>query len=436
MRILVVAINYAPEPTGIGPYVTSLSRGLSEAGHQVRVITGIPHYPAWKNVSRFRGMTSVEKSDDGVLVRRVRHFIPSGGVGWARVLMETTFALGVVAAPWGRPDVVLSVSPPLIATAAVGVRSLLSTRRPAVVAWTQDLYTRGATELSVQNPVLMRTAEFLEGEALRRADAVIAIDAGFREFLIGSLRLPSEQVSVHPNWVHVTPQVTRPREESRRRLGWGTAPIALHAGSMGEKQGLEHVIEAARLAQGRGSAMTFVLMGQGSRRRALEAEASGLANVAIIDPVDEALFSDALAAADVLLLCERLGVREMALPSKLTSYFTAGRPVVASVHPGGAAARLLADAGAGILVPPADPSSLLQAIEGLLEDPDRASTLGEAGRRYAQAFMSESAAVTRLATELTAVATRRSRPRGWRRTDTREAQCPLDRPRSTDASIS
>jgi 2-polyprenyl-6-methoxyphenol hydroxylase-like FAD-dependent oxidoreductase len=53
-------------------------------------------------------------------------------------------------------------------------------------------------------------------------------------------------------------------------------------------------------------------------------------------------------AADLLLLCERPGVLEMSLPSKLTSYVTSGRPLLAAVEPGGITATYVADHGIAI----------------------------------------------------------------------------------------
>ena len=48
MRILVVGINYDPEPVGIGPYTTATAQALAAAGHKVEVLTGKPYYPAWR----------------------------------------------------------------------------------------------------------------------------------------------------------------------------------------------------------------------------------------------------------------------------------------------------------------------------------------------------------------------------------------------------
>jgi hypothetical protein len=39
-NILIIGLNYLPEPIGIAPYTTGLAAGLSRRGHQVRVRAG------------------------------------------------------------------------------------------------------------------------------------------------------------------------------------------------------------------------------------------------------------------------------------------------------------------------------------------------------------------------------------------------------------
>jgi colanic acid biosynthesis glycosyl transferase WcaI len=56
--VLVVGLNFPPEPAGIAPYTGGLASALSASGVDVSVITTFPHYPAWSRISR--GALSVE----------------------------------------------------------------------------------------------------------------------------------------------------------------------------------------------------------------------------------------------------------------------------------------------------------------------------------------------------------------------------------------
>ena len=46
--MLIIGINYRPEPSGIGPYTAGLAEHLAARGDNVTVLTGLPHYPAWR----------------------------------------------------------------------------------------------------------------------------------------------------------------------------------------------------------------------------------------------------------------------------------------------------------------------------------------------------------------------------------------------------
>ena len=82
-----------------------------------------------------------------------------------------------------------------------------------------------------------------------------------------------------------------------------------------------------------------------------------------------------LESADILLINQRSSVDEMSLPSKLTAYFAAGRPIVAAVPAGSETASEVDAAGAGIVVPPGKPKALMNAILELQSDPHRRKAL-------------------------------------------------------------
>ena len=103
----------------------------------------------------------------------------------------------------------------------------------------------------------------------------------------------------------------------------------------------------------------FVLMGDGNQRRLLQQSAKGVQRIEFKEPLDAEDYRQVLACADVLLVNERPGVGEMAVPSKLTSYFSAGRPVLAATDADGVTAGEIRDAGAGVVVPAGDPAALL-----------------------------------------------------------------------------
>ncbi len=388
LDVLVIGMHYAPETTGNAPYTTGMVRALHDAGHRVRVITGYPHYPQWKVAAGYRGLRRTEL-DGTVPVTRVRHPVPASPTAARRVLMDAVFALHAATVRGPRPDVVVAVSPVLL-TVAAGLRWRRA-GRSALGVVTQDLYSRALLETGMTSARNARLAARLEGGLLGRADGVAVVHENFVRNL-GALGVDPAAVTVIRNWTHVTPSVAD-RAATRARLRWGPDEvIALHAGNMGVKQGLDNVVAAARHAGTVGSDVRFVLLGDGGQRRHLESISAGVGHLSFLDPLPAGEFEAALAAADVLLLNEAATVAEMSVPSKLTSYFSAARPVVAATDPRSAASAEIERSAGGVRVDPGDPVALHDRVAELGDDATRARDIGSRGRAYAEEHLTAAAA--------------------------------------------
>lgn len=381
-QLLLIGINYAPEETGIAPYTTELAEHLASSGWGVTVITGMPHYPQWRVPEEYRGSWRSREVRNGVEVRRFRHYVPSQQSAPGRVLYEISFLVQAVsAAGLRRPDVVVGVVPSL----SGGLLAALQASRYKVPLGlvVQDLVGRAAAQSGIPGGALAaRPAQWMETRVLRRASGVAVVAESFRPWLERA-GVAGERVSDLPNWTHL-PAPTGSAGHMRAVFGWNPDhTVVLHAGNMGYKQHLENLVATARLAVDAGLPLHFVLLGDGSERRRLEGLASGLPNLEFLDLQPAETFLDVLAAADILALNERPTVLDMSLPSKITSYFRAGRPLVAAVHPDGATARALTGCGGALVTPPDDPPALLAALCRLKEDEALRHELVTRGAAYA-----------------------------------------------------
>jgi len=396
-RILIIGINYAPEPIGIGPYTAGLAEHLTASGYGVTVVAGMPSYPEWRVFSAYRGRWRLQEPRDGVQVRRLRHYVPTRASALQRGLYEGSFFVhGLTALALPQHDTVIGVVPSL----SGGTLARLVAQRHGVPYGLvfQDLIGPASAQSGTQGGSRVTA---LTGAAerwtARKAAGVAAVSAGFFPYLTRA-GVPPERLFHLPNWVHVA-EPTADRAATRARLGWlPDQQIVLHAGNMGMKQGLEQVIEAARIAISTNARTRFVLLGDGNQRRNLERRAVGLLNCTFVDPVAFDHFPNMLAAADALLVSERASLRDMCLPSKLISYFAAGRPVVAVTPANSGTAAELRRAGAGIAVPPGRPGVLLLALAHLAGDAALRDRLGHAGSIYARDYLSAPAALARCST--------------------------------------
>ena len=106
------------------------------------------------------------------------------------------------------------------------------------------------------------------------------------------------------------------------------------------------------------------------------------------------MYKRQLLAADALLVNERPGVAEMAVPSKLTSYFATGLPVIAATNQGSITAEEMARSRAGLRVEASSPKQLVDAALGLAANRGLANTLGQRGLRYRAERLTEDAAIS------------------------------------------
>jgi glycosyltransferase involved in cell wall biosynthesis len=137
-------------------------------------------------------------------------------------------------------------------------------------------------------------------------------------------------------------------------------------------------------------------MGDGSQRARLEDLGRSLPNLEFRPLCAADDYPEILAAADILLLCERPGVVDMSLPSKLTSYFSSGVPVASAVSPHGSTARELAAAGAPVPTPPGDAAALVAQVLDLRGNLEARARYAAHAAHYARENLTYASAMQRL----------------------------------------
>jgi colanic acid biosynthesis glycosyl transferase WcaI len=424
LRILVCSQNHAPELIGIGKYTGELVAWLAAHGNEVRVVAAPPYYPAWRLDKGFRNFFDREPRS-GAMVYRCPLWVPQRQGGRNRILHLLSFALSSLPVilwqglTW-RPDLVITVEPPLFTTPA----AWLATRLAGAKGWlhVQDFEIDAAFELGlVKTGLMRRLATAVERFLLERFDRVSSISAKMLERLRAK-GVADARIYFLPNWVDAEVIFPVPGPSPlRAELGIGRNTIvALYSGNMGAKQGLEMLARAAELLQHRQDIL-FVFAGDGSERAAFEAQVAGLANVRFLplQPADR--LNDLLNLADMHLLPQRRETADLVMPSKLTGMMASGRPVIAGADTGTQIATVVHSCG--IVVPPENGDAMATAVAHLADRTEKRLALGEVALRLAIAEWSKETTLRSFAAELcglvetapaetpsAATARRRSRP--------------------------
>jgi colanic acid biosynthesis glycosyl transferase WcaI len=393
MKVLLHGLNYWPELIGIGKYTGEMARWLVARGHQVRVVTTFPFYPQWRVSDGYRNGFWRSERVDGVEIYRCPVWVPARPGSWRRIAHLLSFAASsapVVAwhgATW-RPDVVVAIEPTLLAAPG----SLVAAWLGGTTSWmhVQDFEIDAAFELGImKGDRLRRLAVGSEGLLLRCFSRVSTISNAMREGLRRK-GVDDAKLRLLPNWaatedIHPLPQPSPLRAE----FGFdGDTIVALYAGNMSEKQGIETLVDTARELS-REPRIQFVFAGEGPARPRLQALAAGLSNIRFLPLVATDRLNQLLNVADIHLLPQRRGVTDLVMPSKVLGMMASGRAIVAGVDPTAALAQVVASCG--VVVPPEDGSAMAAAIRELAADEPRRAALGAAGRQHALAEWSRDA---------------------------------------------
>lgn len=387
MRILINSINYSPELTGIGKYTGEMAEWLARQGHEVRVITAPPYYPAWRVSEGYSAGWYRRERLAGVSVWRCPLWVPGKPTGLTRILHLASFALSSFplmlwqGLSW-RPNIVFVVEPPLFCAPA----AWMAARLGGAKAWlhVQDFEVDAAFDLGILRSQKLRVAVLgVERWLLRRFDTVSTISERMVDRLAGK-GIDAAKKLLFQNWVdteaiHPLDSVDSFRQELGVPAG---VSVLLYSGNMGEKQGLEVLIETAKLLSENRDVM-FVICGEGASKHRLMDMAAGLENVKFLplQPIDR--LNELLNLADVHLLPQRADAEDLVMPSKLTAILASGRPVVATVREGTQIANVVKDCG--VVVNPGDAVGMRDAIVGLVGDAEKRARLGKAGRGFAMA---------------------------------------------------
>jgi colanic acid biosynthesis glycosyl transferase WcaI len=159
--------------------------------------------------------------------------------------------------------------------------------------------------------------------------------------------------------------------------------LVMYAGNIGNKQGLETLIDAASILKER-TDIAFFIIGDGTLKSSLEEKANSmkLPNLRFLPLQPKEILPYMLSAADVLVITQKTSIVDVVLPSKLLTYMASATPVVASVNFNSEAARIISQAKSGLIVEPENAEALAKAILHLCSSSVLREEYGNNGRSY------------------------------------------------------
>ena len=355
------------------------SQALTSAGFKVTVIC-----PTGSDRDRER-----EAVIEGVRILRYPLRAANGGpLGYLReyaVALWHTLRLAMKVRREGRIDIVHACNPPdLLFLVALALRPggtrFVFDHHDLVPELFLSRFPRGGR-------MLYRLTRYLERLTFAAADAVISTNESYRRVAVERGKLSGDRVVVvrnAPDLIRFSPG--EPDHSLRR----GKPYLLAYLGVMGHQDGLDYalrVLQRLRREIGRDD-IHCVLMGDGDAFDETVALSQQLGVADIVDfPgwVDDEFIQRCLSTADVCLAPDPLNAfNNVSTMMKVAEYMAIGRPIVSFDL-----LETRESAGdAAVYVPANDERAFAEAIDTLLQDPERRRQLGESGRRRVEQELS------------------------------------------------
>jgi colanic acid biosynthesis glycosyl transferase WcaI len=387
MRVIVWGINYAPEITGIAPHNVTLCEFLQRYGHDVEMVTTFAYYPAWRKRPEDRHLLCRTDRINDVPVHRCWHFVPRRVFAWKRIVHEATFVLisTMRILLLRRPDVYVVVSPPLLLGAAGWVVATL--KHAPFMFHVQDLQPDAAVDLGMlRTGLFTRALYWLEAFAYKHATRISGISGEIVDAFRGK-GVPDRKLILFPNAVVLPADTDIPvRGKFRAKHHFAADDfLAVYAGNLGVKQGLDILLDAADLLGG-GKKIRIVIAGDGAAREELENEIRDRNNMSMLPLQYGTDYKELLVDADISLITQQGGSRNAFFPSKLLITLAYSCPIVTVADEESALARAVANGQCGKNILPGHAEQLANCLQKLSEDRQQLRHWGANGRAYVEQF--------------------------------------------------
>jgi glycosyltransferase involved in cell wall biosynthesis len=386
MRILYISQYFPPETGATQTRAHEMAKNWVHLGHKVIMLTEFPNHPSGIIPKAYKGKLFERTNLEDIEILRVWVKASPDKNFLNRMLFYLTFMVNAIVAGMflarGKFDFLYASSPPLFVGGAALLLSFI--KRIPMVFEVRDLWPESAIALGeLTNHQAISIATHLEEACYHRSIQVVVVTHGIYNRLVQRGVAPTKLIIV-PNGANINLFIYNPasRERVRRELGLERKFIAIYAGIHGLAQGLETILETARLFQ-TSPDIHFLLIGDGPKKAELVSLATSykLPNLTFLPEKPREQIPDYLSAADVALVpLKKAEIFKGALPSKIFDAWACERPVLLSID--GEARELVETVKGGIFIPPENPDMMAEALINLKNSPSKRQSMGENGLRY------------------------------------------------------
>ena len=370
---------------------------LAGQGHDCTVLTAYPYYPYWKvqhpyRKNRFWYQKEQQQYSSGGYLRVIRcpMFVPKNPTGLKRMVLDTSFTTMSFAAMipllfQKKFDWVITVAPSFqFGLLGVCYKKLKGAKHLHHI---QDLQIEAAQDLGlVSSPRLLNLLFGIERFIFRHTDVVSSISDG----MIARIeRKAQKPLLFFPNWTDTTHFFPlSDRASLKAQFGFGATDwIVLYSGAIGEKQGLEAILHAAKSLHLHKN-LRFVICGSGPYKEDLKDMAAQmqLKNIAFLPLQPKEHFNAFLNMADLHLVIQKEKASDLVMPSKLTTILAVGGLALITANRDSSLYKTVYKNNMGLLVAAENQQALQEGILKAFQNQEHMA-ITDAARAYAEQYL-------------------------------------------------
>ncbi|MGY8914249.1 MAG: WcaI family glycosyltransferase [Flavobacteriales bacterium] len=396
-RILFIGYNFSPELTGIGKYSGEMMHWMAEKGHHCTVLTAYPYYPYWEiqepyRKNRFWYKKEVTQFESGgrLAIIRCPMYVPKKPSGVKRMLLDTSFSIAALGAMiplffQKKFDWAISVAPSF----QFGLLGVLykKLRGAKHLHHIQDLQIEAAHDLGlIKSEKLLQLLYGTERFIFKHTDVVSSISDGMIARIERKAKKP---LLFFPNWTDTNSFY--PMDDNRAlktKFGFKDSDwVVLYSGAIGEKQGLEAILQAADKLKSY-QQIHFVICGTGPYKEKLREMAMKmkLSNIHFLPLQPKEDFNAFLNMADLHLVIQKAKASDLVMPSKLTTILAVGGVALITANSDSSLYQLVNKYQMGVLVTAENQAALNEGILKAFQNKENKS-VKDAARAYAQEYL-------------------------------------------------
>jgi colanic acid biosynthesis glycosyl transferase WcaI len=379
LHVLLLNEYFPPDTAATAKNAALVAEALAER-HFVTVLAGRPSYDP---VEHHPPYLVRRRTENNLVIERV------GSTAFSRLRMKgrlanylSYLALATPRALSMNPDVVIAMTdPPIEGIVGASVARFLG--RPFVYN-IRDLYPDMALAAGiVRQGGWTALWETSHRRALRQAARVIVLGEDMRERIVEKGVDPARIVVIRdavPFPEDLPPIDQGIVREIRREFRF----VLIHAGNLGFSGAWQTLIHCAQMLESEGVGLVFI--GEGAMKSRIQEEVQNCRNIRFLPFFPTSGIPAVMAAGDLHVVTIKRGLEGVVVPSKLYNILAYGRPILATATERAEVARLVRQYQCGVAVDPDNAILVTQAVQRLLQAPERLKHMSQQARKLAKTY--------------------------------------------------